>query len=76
MQMHKQKVIEIMKLAMWCSQIDCNKMPRMSVVVQVLEVTIEVQVYNSVVTVPANHGNAEERDHRLYFVSSDLSGPR
>ncbi|XBI61093.1 hypothetical protein VPH35_041937 [Triticum aestivum] len=34
---HKQDVIEMMKLAMWCLQIDCKRRPKMSEVVKVLE---------------------------------------
>ncbi|GJN38045.1 hypothetical protein PR202_gb27053 [Eleusine coracana subsp. coracana] len=76
MQMHEQEVIEIMKLAMWCLQIDCNKRPRMSVVVQVLEGTIQVETnidYNFVATVPANLGRTGSSAPP---VALELSGPR
>uniref|UniRef100_A0A8I6XHS6 Protein kinase domain-containing protein n=1 Tax=Hordeum vulgare subsp. vulgare TaxID=112509 RepID=A0A8I6XHS6_HORVV len=37
MQAHKQDAIQMMKLAMWCLQIDCQRRPKMSEVVKVLE---------------------------------------
>ncbi|KAK3163360.1 hypothetical protein QOZ80_1AG0002640 [Eleusine coracana subsp. coracana] len=74
--MRKEEVIGIMKLAMWCLQIDCNKRPQMSVVVQVLEGTIQVETnidYNFVATVPANLGRTGSSAPP---VASELSGPR
>uniref|UniRef100_A0ACD5TSF3 Uncharacterized protein n=1 Tax=Avena sativa TaxID=4498 RepID=A0ACD5TSF3_AVESA len=38
MQAHEQDAIQMMKLAMWCLQIDCKRRPKMSEVVKVLEV--------------------------------------
>ncbi|XP_037403796.1 PR5-like receptor kinase [Triticum dicoccoides] len=37
MQAHKKDAIQMMKLAMWCLQIDCKRRPKMSEVVKVLE---------------------------------------
>lgn len=37
MQLHKEEVVEVMKLAMWCLQSDKNRRPAMSLVVKVIE---------------------------------------
>uniref|UniRef100_A0A8R7TM68 Uncharacterized protein n=2 Tax=Triticum urartu TaxID=4572 RepID=A0A8R7TM68_TRIUA len=43
MQAHEQDVIQMMKLAMWCLQIDCKRRPKMSKVVKVLEGTMNAE---------------------------------
>jgi hypothetical protein len=43
MQAHKQDVTQMMKLAMWCLQIDCKRRPKMSEVVNVLEGTMNAE---------------------------------
>jgi serine/threonine protein kinase len=90
-QMHKDEVIQMMKLAMWCLQIDYNKRPQMSVVVKVLEGTMNVQTnieytfffceknieYNFVAMVSTNLGEDEKRaSSSPSFLASHLSGPR
>uniref|UniRef100_A0ACD5VYW2 Uncharacterized protein n=1 Tax=Avena sativa TaxID=4498 RepID=A0ACD5VYW2_AVESA len=37
MRLHKEEVVEVMKLAMWCMQSDKNRRPAMSLVVKVIE---------------------------------------
>ncbi|KAL6838673.1 hypothetical protein ACP4OV_031387 [Aristida adscensionis] len=79
MQLHKEEVLRMMKLAMWCLQIDCNKRPRMSIVVEVLEGTAEVEtniVYDFVATIPFNLGNAGKMGSSAPPQVSQLSGPR
>ncbi|TVU22781.1 hypothetical protein EJB05_32499, partial [Eragrostis curvula] len=79
MQMHRQEAVGMIKLAMWCLQIDYNKRPQMSVVVQVLEGTVEVETniyYTFVATVPVTLGNAAETGSSAPHVASQLSGPR
>ncbi|KAL6611221.1 hypothetical protein ACP70R_039149 [Stipagrostis hirtigluma subsp. patula] len=79
LQMHKEEVIGMMKLAMWCLQIDCNKRPRMSIVVKVLEGTVEVKTeidYSFVATIPIKLGNIEEVGSSAPPLASQLSGPR
>ncbi|CAD6254389.1 unnamed protein product [Miscanthus lutarioriparius] len=48
-QAHKQEEIQMMKLAMWCLQIDCKRRPKMSEVVKVLESTMSAKtdIYRS-----------------------------
>jgi hypothetical protein len=37
MHLHKEEVVEVIKLAMWCLQSDKNRRPAMSLVVKVIE---------------------------------------
>ncbi|XBI15436.1 hypothetical protein VPH35_057854 [Triticum aestivum] len=79
MQAHKQDVIQMMMLAMWCLQIDCKKRPKMSEVVTVLEGAMDVDTnidYNFVATGRANFGNDGSVNSSAPPVGSDLSGPR
>ncbi|KAL6838674.1 hypothetical protein ACP4OV_031388 [Aristida adscensionis] len=79
MQSDNQEVVRMMKLAMWCLQIDCNKRPQMSTVVKVLEGTVEVETdidYIFAVTIPANLSNHEEMGSSAPPAASQLSGPR
>ncbi|KAL6838671.1 hypothetical protein ACP4OV_031385 [Aristida adscensionis] len=79
MQMHKEEVVGMMKLAMWCLQIDWNKRPQMSIVVKVLEDTIELETnidYKFVATIPVNLGSAEKTGSSALHLASHLSGPR
>jgi len=58
MQAHKQEVIQMMKLAMWCLQIHCKRRPQMSDVVKILE----------------GHLNAETKiDHKFVTTSLGVS---
>jgi hypothetical protein len=79
MQIHKEEVIQIMKLAMWCLQIDYNKRPQMSVVVKVLEGTVNVETnieFNFVAMVPNNLANDRKLASSAPLLASHLSGPR
>ncbi|RLN23164.1 G-type lectin S-receptor-like serine/threonine-protein kinase SD2-5 [Panicum miliaceum] len=79
MQIHKEELIQMMKLAMWCLQIDYNKRPRMSVVVKVLEGTMNVETnieFNFVAIAPSNPGNDGNLSSSALLLASHLSGPR
>jgi serine/threonine protein kinase len=79
MQIHKQEVIQMMKVAMWCLQIDYNKRPLMSVVVKVLEGTLNVETnieFNFVAMVPTNQGDDRKLSSSAPLLASHLSGPR
>ncbi|KAE8820412.1 putative LRR receptor-like serine/threonine-protein kinase [Hordeum vulgare] len=76
---HEQDVIEMMKLAMWCLQIDCKRRPKMSEVVKVLEGTIDAESdidHNFVATNQANFGIAGNVTSSAPPLASHLSGPR
>ncbi|KAF8714352.1 hypothetical protein HU200_027818 [Digitaria exilis] len=79
MQIHKEEVIQMMKLAMWCLQIDYNKRPQMSVVVKVLEGTVNVETnieLNFVTMGPTILCNDEKLASSAPLLASHLSGPR
>jgi serine/threonine protein kinase len=79
MQAHKEDVVHMMKLAMWCLQIDCKRRPKMSEVVKVLEGTMNADTnidHNFVATSPANYGIAEDVESSALPLASELSGPR
>ncbi|KAK3121681.1 hypothetical protein QOZ80_8BG0658750 [Eleusine coracana subsp. coracana] len=79
MQTHREEVIHMMKLAMWCLQIDCNKRPQMSIVVKVLEGIVNVESNiecNFVAIVPSNLGNDGKIAESAQALASHLSGPR
>ncbi|OEL25522.1 G-type lectin S-receptor-like serine/threonine-protein kinase SD2-5 [Dichanthelium oligosanthes] len=79
MQIHKEEVIQMMKLAMWCLQIDYRKRPQMSVVVKVLEGTVNVETnieFNFVALAPGNLGNDGKLASSAPLLASHLSGPR
>uniref|UniRef100_A0A453DXJ6 non-specific serine/threonine protein kinase n=1 Tax=Aegilops tauschii subsp. strangulata TaxID=200361 RepID=A0A453DXJ6_AEGTS len=76
MQAHKQDVIQMMMLAMWCLQIDCKKRPKMSEVVKVLEGTMKTDLnieHNFVVTTPANFGSTGNVSSSAPPLASDVS---
>jgi predicted Ser/Thr protein kinase len=84
MQTQKEEVIHMIKLAMWCLQIDCNKRPQMSVVVKVLEGIVNVESnieFNFVAGVISDPGNDGEMASSAqapasHISVSHLSGPR
>ncbi|XP_048567331.1 G-type lectin S-receptor-like serine/threonine-protein kinase SD2-5 [Triticum urartu] len=79
MQAHEQDVIQMMKLAMWCLQIDCKRRPKMSEVVKVLEGTMDAESnidHNFVATHQANFGIAGNVTSSAPPLASHLSGPR
>ncbi|CAL5403923.1 unnamed protein product [Camellia sinensis] len=84
MQTHRIEVVEMMRVAMWCLQNDFSRRPSMSVVVKVLEGSVDVQSnldYNFTtpvaprpVTVVGHQGDAIGAATPLF--ASALSGPR
>nr|BAJ93363.1 predicted protein [Hordeum vulgare subsp. vulgare]BAK02589.1 predicted protein [Hordeum vulgare subsp. vulgare] len=79
MQADKRDAIQMMKLAMWCLQIDCKKRPKMSEVVKVLEGTMDADSnidHNFVATNEANFGIAGNANSSAPPIATDLSGPR
>jgi len=79
MEVHKQDVIQMMQLAMWCLQIDCKLRPQMSEVVKVLEGNMDAETnidLKFVATTPAMFGFAENIGSSGQPLASDLSGPR
>ncbi|XP_037411307.1 G-type lectin S-receptor-like serine/threonine-protein kinase SD2-5 [Triticum dicoccoides] len=79
MQAHERDVIQMMKLAMWCLQIDCKGRPKMSEVVKVLEGTMDAESnidHNFVATNEPNFGIAGNVNSSAPPVASDVSGPR
>ncbi|KAI8009055.1 G-type lectin S-receptor-like serine/threonine-protein kinase SD2-5 [Camellia lanceoleosa] len=43
MQIHREEVVEMMRVAVWCLQSDFSRRPSMSAVVKVLEASVEVE---------------------------------
>ncbi|VAH56592.1 unnamed protein product [Triticum turgidum subsp. durum] len=79
MQAHERDAIQMMKLAMWCLQIDCKGRPKMSEVVKVLEGTMDAESnidHNFVTTNEPNFGIAGNVNSSAPPVASDVSGPR
>ncbi|GMP67682.1 hypothetical protein CsSME_00027591 [Camellia sinensis var. sinensis] len=84
MQTHRAEVVEMMRVAVWCLQSDFSRRPSMSVVVKVLEGSVDVQrnlCYNFTtpvaprpITVVGHQGNAIGAVTPLF--ASALSGPR
>ncbi|XP_072998748.1 G-type lectin S-receptor-like serine/threonine-protein kinase SD2-5 [Typha latifolia] len=79
MQLHENEAIRIIKLAMWCLQIDSSRRPSMSMVVKVLEGAMDVETsidYNFVITTPGITSKAGYLDDSPPPSASLLSGPR
>ncbi|CAL4964790.1 unnamed protein product [Urochloa decumbens] len=79
MQAHQQEVIQMMRLVMWCLQIDCKRRPQMSDVVKVLEwhMNAETEIDHKFVTTNlALLPVAETLGYSDPPVASVLSGPR
>jgi serine/threonine protein kinase len=79
MQAHKQNVIQVMQLAMWCLQIDCKRRPQMSEVAKVLEGSMDAETnidHSFVATSAARFGVAQNIGFSSSAHASDLSGPR
>uniref|UniRef100_A0A453DPU4 non-specific serine/threonine protein kinase n=2 Tax=Aegilops tauschii TaxID=37682 RepID=A0A453DPU4_AEGTS len=76
---HKQDGIEMMKLAMWCLQIDCKRRPKMSEVVKVLEGAMNAESnidHNFVATSQVYFGAAGNVVSSVPPLASHVSGPR
>ncbi|KAF7026856.1 hypothetical protein CFC21_038941 [Triticum aestivum] len=79
MQAQEQDVIRMMKLAMWCLQIDCKRRPKMSEVVKVLEGPMDAERnidHNFVAKNQVNFGIAANATSSAAPLASHLSGPR
>ncbi|KAM0836531.1 hypothetical protein ACQ4PT_062268 [Festuca glaucescens] len=79
MQAHEQDVIQMIKLAMWCLQIDRKRRPKMSEVVKVLEGIMDAESnidHNFVATNEVHFGFAGNVNSSAPPVASDISGPR
>ncbi|KAG6493811.1 hypothetical protein ZIOFF_048814 [Zingiber officinale] len=81
MKLHLEDAIKMIKLAVWCLQVDSSKRPSMSTVVKVLQgaATIETDLDYDIVTTA--HLMRKQRDNYLLDASSTpsaslLSGPR
>lgn len=77
MQEHGAEVVDMMKLASWCLQLDSTKRPSMSTVVRVLEgaITVESNLdYNFLHPRPQDTTPEYEQSSRP--CDSVLSGPR
>jgi serine/threonine protein kinase len=79
MQIHKQEIVDMMKLAMWRLQIDPKRRPRMPEVIKVLEGHMNAKSdidHNFVTTSQTMFGIAENTDSSDPPQASYLSGPR
>ncbi|XP_047053732.1 PR5-like receptor kinase [Lolium rigidum] len=79
MEAHQQDAIQMMKLAMWCLQIDCKRRPKMSEVVKVLEGTMYAESnidHNFVSTNQATFGIPGSVTSSVPPLASHVSGPR
>ncbi|KAL6847762.1 hypothetical protein ACP4OV_021890 [Aristida adscensionis] len=79
LQLHKHEIFQMMKLAMWCLQIDCKRRPQMSEVVKVLEGNMDAETnidHKFVATSQAIFCSAQNLGSSGPPVASDLSGPR
>jgi len=76
---HKEEVIQMMKLAMWCLQNDSSRRPLMSTVVKVLEGTMTVEACIDYSFLSADPVLSTEGNQSTYSApppASVLSGPR
>ncbi|KAF5948319.1 hypothetical protein HYC85_014276 [Camellia sinensis] len=84
MQTHRAEVVEMMRVAVWCLQSDFSRRPSMSVVVKVLEGSVDVQSnldysFTTPVATGAITVAGHQEDHigaATPLFASTLSGPR
>ncbi|KAF8671014.1 hypothetical protein HU200_050293 [Digitaria exilis] len=79
MQVHQQDAVQMMKLAMWCLQIDSKRRPQMSDVIKVLEGPMNVETnidHNFVATSQTIFCIAGDVDSSSPQMASDISAPR
>lgn len=79
MQCHMEEVMEAMRLAMWCLQVDSSRRPLMSTVAKVLEGVTSLEAAPDYSFVPsfASNGASSAGPTSSYVPSeSHLSGPR
>ncbi|CAO1940455.1 unnamed protein product [Urochloa humidicola] len=55
MRLHMQEVVEVMKLAMWCLQVDSSKRPLMSTIAKVLEGVMSIEEILTALWSPVLH---------------------
>uniref|UniRef100_A0A0D9V1T5 Receptor-like serine/threonine-protein kinase n=1 Tax=Leersia perrieri TaxID=77586 RepID=A0A0D9V1T5_9ORYZ len=76
---HVEEVMEMMKLAMWCLQVDSTRRPLMSIVAKVLEGAMtmdDMPDYSFVPSYASNHANIASSNLSYKPSESHLSGPR
>nr|XP_051185300.1 G-type lectin S-receptor-like serine/threonine-protein kinase SD2-5 [Lolium perenne] len=80
MQFHLEEVMEAMRLAMWCLQVDSSRRPLMSTVAKVLEGLTSLEASPDYSFVPSlfasNHTGAAGSSSSYVPLGSHLSGPR
>ncbi|CAL4985884.1 unnamed protein product [Urochloa decumbens] len=77
MRLHMQEVVEAMKLAMWCLQVDSSRRPLMSTIAKVLEGVMNMEEIPDCTLVPSFESNNTVGSGSSYIPSeSHLSGPR
>ncbi|CAN6182149.1 unnamed protein product [Urochloa humidicola] len=79
MKFHMEEVVETMKLAMWCLQVDSSRRPLMSTVAKVLEGAMSMEAAPDCTFVPSfTSSNANALGLTSSYVPSEshLSGPR
>jgi serine/threonine protein kinase len=79
MQFHMEEVMEAMRLAMWCLQVDSSRRPLMSTVAKVLEGVTSLEAspdYSFVPSFASNHTGAAGSSSSYVPLGSHLSGPR
>ncbi|CAL4990895.1 unnamed protein product [Urochloa decumbens] len=77
MRLHMQEVVEAMKLAMWCLQVDSSRRPLMSTIAKVLEGVMSIEEIPDCTLVPSFESNNTVGSGSSYIPSeSHLSGPR
>ena len=79
MQLHTEEVMEAMRLAMWCLQVDSSRRPLMSTVAKVLEGVTSLEAspdYSFVHSFASNHDGAAGSSSSYVPSESHLSGPR
>lgn len=78
-QFHMEEVMEVMRLAMWCLQVDSNRRPLMSTVAKVLEGVTSLEAtpdYSFVPSFAPNHAGVAGSSSSYVPPDSHLSGPR
>jgi len=77
MRLHMQEVVEVMKLAMWCLQVDSSRRPLMSTIAKVLEGVMSMEAIPDCTLVLNFPSNNTVGSGSSYVPSeSHLSGPR
>lgn len=78
-EIHRDEVLEMIKLAMWCLQVDTSRRPLMSTVAKVLERAMSIEAmpdYNFVPSFASSHTDVLGSTSSFLPSASHLSGPR